>query len=101
MKQLFLLLVLTLIVNNSFAQKQENYSRAKIYLDTNGHTIRDLAALGLAVDHGEYKKTTFFISDFSESELKQASKAGFKIDIIIGDVVKHYAEQNNKKKEVN
>src|SRR3954470_24074835 len=97
MKQLFLLLVLTLLVNCAIAQKQEHYSRAKIYLDNKGHSLNDLAALGLAVDHGESKKNTFFISDFSDSELALARNAGFKIEIIIGDVVSHYQEQNKKK----
>jgi carboxypeptidase T len=97
MRHLFLLLITTLIINNAIAQKQEHYSRAKISLDNQGHTLNDLAALGLAVDHGEGKKNFFFISDFSDRELDLARKAGFKVEVLIGDVVKHYQQQNKKK----
>ena len=99
MKPLLLCVFLFLIGNAAFAQKQEHYSRAKIYLDAAGHTISDLSATGIAVDHGEHKKNTFFISDFSDSELARVKKAGFKVDIIIDDVVKHYQEQNKKKEK--
>lgn len=99
MKPLLLFAFLFLINNASFAQKQEHYSRAKIYLDASGDTINDLSATGIAVDHGEHKKNTFFIADFSDSELARVKKAGFKVDIIIDDVVKHYQDQNKKKKK--
>jgi len=79
------------------AQTQENYSRAKIYFDANGHSMMALSALGLAVDHGQYKKNTFFISDFSQREINKARQAGFKVEILIPDVVKYYQEQNKKK----
>ena len=96
MKCIRLLFVFLLLASSVFAQKQERYSRAKIYLDTKTHTIKDLSSLGVAVDHGEYKKNTFFITDFSASELKAIRKAGFKVQILIKDVSKHYREQNKK-----
>ena len=77
-----------------FAQKQEHYSRAKIYFDATGHNMQTLSALGIAVDHGEYKKNTFFVSDFSDTELNLAQNAGFKTEIVIADVVAHYQNQN-------
>ena len=79
------------------AQQHEKYARARIHLDGKAHTITDLAALGLAVDHGEYKKNTFFTSDFSMHEIKAARKAGFKVDILIRDVSKYYRDQNKTK----
>ena len=96
MKFTSLIIAALLFISSAYAQKKEQYSRAKIYLD-NTHTISQLAGLGLAVDHGEHKKNTFFVSDFSATELKQAKDAGFKVDIIIADVSKHYSEQNKKK----
>ena len=95
MRFVFFILSLSVIFTTATAQKKELFSRARIELD-NKHTIASLAALGLAVDHGEHKKNTFFISDFSESELEQARSAGFKINILIPDVSKHYREQNSK-----
>lgn len=92
------LLAAVLLAFSSYGQKKELYSRAKIYLDES-HTISQLAGLGLAVDHGEHKRGTWFISDFSATELKRAQDAGFKTEIIITDVSTHYAEQNKKKAE--
>ena len=97
MKLLHIILAMLLLATNVSAQKQERYSRAKIYLDTKQHTIQDLAKLGVAVDHGEHKKNTFFVTDFSATELKAIRKASFKVQIIIKDVSKHYREQNSKK----
>lgn len=94
MKAVRILLVLLFCVYGAFAQKQERYSRAKVFLNATDHTIRDLSGLGVAVDHGEYKKNTFFITDFSASELKAMRKAGFRVQIIIKDVSKHYRDQN-------
>lgn len=96
-----LLIVLLLLANGVLAQKskqgnQELYSRAKVYLNSTDHSIRELAKLGVAVDHGEYKKNTFFVTDFSASELKAMRKAGFKVQVLIKDVSKHYREQNKK-----
>lgn len=87
---------LLLLFNTALGQKTERFSRAKILLDKE-HTIAGLAQLGLAVDHGEHKKNTFFISDFSGSELAAARNAGFKVEIVIDDVQKHYRDQNKKK----
>jgi carboxypeptidase T len=98
MRSLFSVIIALLLAVCAHAQQRELYSRAKIYLDES-HTINDLSALGLAVDHGEQKKNTYFISDFSASELERARKAGFKADILIQDVSKHYAEQNKKKEK--
>lgn len=98
MRPLFLLLAMSLLLHSAYAQKQkqEHYSRARIYLDDT-HTINDLAANGIAVDHGEHKRNTYFTSDFSDRELAAVKKAGFKTEIIIEDVVKHYQQQNKKK----
>ena len=98
MKHFICLLLAVLIVNCGYAQKQPQYSRARINLDAT-HTLSMLSGLGLAVDHGEYKKNTWFTSDFSEAEIAKAKSAGFKVDIVIADVAKHYREQNKKKEE--
>ncbi len=98
MKSLRLVVVFILMAVVAVAQKkQELYSRAKVYLDNEQHSIKALSALGVAVDHGEYKKNTFFTTDFSAHELKTIRKAGFKVDILIKDVAKHYRDQNKKK----
>lgn len=95
MKRIALFLVL--LASTLSGNGQTLYSRAKIYLDGHGRTLRDLAATGVAVDHGEYKKDSYFISDFSEWELNQAKQKGYKVETLIEDVSRYYAEQNNKK----
>ncbi len=94
MKYLITLLALCGAVCKGNAQTRETYSRARILLNSN-HTIAGLSRLGLATDHGVHKPGTFFISDFSASELAAAKRAGYNTDILIADVQKHYREQNN------
>lgn len=71
---------------------QEQYSRAKIY--TNDLGLMELGALGVEIDHGEYKKGVWFASDFSASDLKKIAAAGFSFDIIHEDVAAYYTSKN-------
>jgi carboxypeptidase T len=96
-----LVLIITLIncfCLTGFSQEKEQYSRAKIILDRKQHTMMNLSKLGVAVDHGDYRKGKYFISDFSATEIKTIKKAGFKVQILIKDVIKYYQEQNSKPK---
>lgn len=68
------------------------YSKVKIHTDSQG--LQQLAELGLAVDHGEYKEGTFLISDFSEDEIQVMEQNGFQYDILIDDVKKFYVKRN-------
>ncbi len=92
-KLIFLFLLLS-----SFADyaQQAKHSRAKIFLNDNEKTLKNLAQLGLAVDHGENKKNVYFISDFSEHEINIAKEHGYTVEIIIDDVAKYYADQNKE-----
>ena len=96
MKKLCISLLFITLSIALFAQK-EKYSRAKIYLDAQDKTLQGLANLGLAVDHGQHKKNTYFISDFSEHELENARAKGYSIDILIDDVSAFYSNQNKEK----
>lgn len=93
MKPLVLCLSLLLSAGSLLAQQQEKHARVKVSLD-NIHTISMLAETGVAVDHGEYKKNTFFVTDLSVSELNTIKKAGFSYSILIDDVGNYYATQN-------
>ena len=60
MKKLYFSLIALSLCLNSFLQ--ENYSRVKIFgTDIQLITLGDL---GLAIDHGEHKSNSWFISDF-------------------------------------
>lgn len=89
-----LILVAILLLSGilSFAQQQK-YDRLLIHLDAS-HSIQQLAALGLEVDHGIYKKGISFSSDFSAAEEQSIGHAGFSYDILIHDVAAYYVQQN-------
>ncbi|MCB9225400.1 MAG: immune inhibitor A [Crocinitomicaceae bacterium] len=93
MKKLLLVLC-TFALFSAYAQQ---YSRVKIY--GTAEELRVLGDLGFALDHGEYKKDTYFISDFSEYEIQTLNQLGFSYDIMIQDVKAHYVEQNLEPKE--
>jgi carboxypeptidase T len=90
--KLSLAVVLLLSAIVSFAQ-QQRYDRLLIHLDES-HTIRQLAALGLEVDHGVFKNGISFTSDFSATEEQAISAAGFAYDVLINDVAAYYVQQN-------
>lgn len=91
MKNYFLLFfVSTSILTYS---QQAKYSRVKIFTDGKG--LQELSAAGVCIDHGDRKKNTFFISDFSEREIGIIKSKGFRYEIQIDDVQKFYHEQND------
>ena len=87
-----------LILSCSLFAGQPRYDRVLIHLDAT-HTIRQLAVLGLEVEHGAYRKDVSFSSDFSAAELQRITSAGFTYDVLINDVSTYYANQNNNSKE--
>ena len=97
MKKLLFVFALLGGVLTCLAQPQLHYSRAKISLDASAHSIQKLSALGLATDHGEYKKNTFFVADFSDIEIAKAQQAGFRVEIIVPDVSSYYSNQQVNK----
>ncbi len=74
--------------------EQEQYSRVKIY--TNELGLTELSALGVEIDHGEYKKGVWFESDFSATDLKKIAAAGFSYDVVHKDVVAHYMSKDRE-----
>ncbi len=89
--RMFLIMAVLTVSLNATAQKS-GFSRVKIWTGQNG--LVELSRLGLETDHGDIRKGIWLISDFSSDEIKLISDAGFKYEIIIDDVVKHYQEQN-------
>lgn len=88
MKHLILLLSLLLCAQLN----AQNYSKVKIYTDAAGLT--ELAELGLAVDHGDWKQGTFFIGDFSEDDLEVLEASDFDYEVVVKNVKAYYAEIN-------
>lgn len=95
MKQLTLLLLLWIgIFHSGFAQQ---YSKVKIFTGSKG--LAQLSQMGVAVDHGFYKKNTFFISDFSTKEIQVIEQAGFEYVVLIQDVSHFYANRSKQTDE--
>lgn len=82
------LLLFSAILFNSILFAQENYSKAKIWTTNKG--LSTLSELGIPVDHGTFKKNTFIISDFSDTEIAIAIANGFEVDVLIDDVKSYY-----------
>lgn len=82
----FLLISLSL----SAQHDHPHHHRVKVLLE--GRNIQELAALGLEVDHGHYAPFKHLINDFSDSELRLLSEAGFNYEVMIADVAKYYAD---------
>lgn len=90
MKKIFSILLLLIISSTSFSQQQK-YRKIKIWFD--GKSSSQLAKLGVDLLEGEYKRGTWFVSDFSEKELDRINKGGFRTETIIDDVQKFYSER--------
>ena len=86
---IFLLAIICLTA----AAAEPRYDRALVHLDAT-HTIQQLAALGLEVEHGAYRKGVSITTDFSEFELQRIAAAGFQYEVIIRDVSAYYVNQN-------
>jgi len=92
MRLLIAFFILLLQSSILFAQSQK-HARAKIFLE--GRPLVELAALGLDIEHSHPNEDGSITSDFSSLELDQVSAAGFRYEVLIADVTRHYVEQNN------
>ncbi|MFT5892382.1 MAG: carboxypeptidase T [Dokdonia sp.] len=95
MKKACLILLLFSFFAINAQEKLEKYQRAKISFNQDSGLFR-LQQLDIPADHGIKKKDHFIISDFSVSELERAHINGFQVEVLIGDVREHLAEQNRQ-----
>jgi carboxypeptidase T len=84
--------VLTVLLFTQFSFAQISWSRVKVF-GTDAQ-LSQLGALGLPVDHGEYKKNTHFMTDLSSLDIQKLEENGFDYEIVIQDVKAHYVNQN-------
>ena len=68
-----------------------SHSRVRIYTGEQG--LRKLSQLGIETDHGDIRRNVWLTTDLDTSEIRKVREAGFKYDIQIADVKKHYREQ--------
>ena len=89
-----LLCFATVVMANS-AYGQTHYSKVKI--EVNSLTeAQKLNGLGVAVDHGVWKKN-WFETDLSSNEITIVRNAGFTCEVLIEDVKAFYVNRNKNK----
>ncbi len=76
----------------SFAGSAQSHIHSRVKIWTGEAGMRQLGAMGIETDHGDYRKNVWFISDFSESEIQKIAAAGFQYEILIEDVSSHYRQ---------
>lgn len=90
----YLLLPLSLLAFvNANAQGPPTYSRVLLVLDDHGHSMRELGALGLPIDHGAWADGGYIV-ELSEHDIDRARTHGFDVDVLIPNVQAFYREQN-------
>ncbi|MFW5706855.1 MAG: M14 family zinc carboxypeptidase [Bacteroidota bacterium] len=86
-------LLICILIALPFASKSsENYHRVKIHLE--GRQLGELAELGLALPLSGYKEGMFLQGEFSETELKKITDAGFTYEVVIHDMSRYYQQRN-------
>ena len=83
-----------LLTTHVCAQGPAAYSKVKVYTDAPHRSLQQLAALGVAVDHGMIAKNQYIITDLSAAELQLARANGYTCEVLMDDVVAHYRQQN-------
>lgn len=95
MKKVYLFFLVFISIH-TIAQNQK-YSKVKFHLDAKEHSLKKLSSI-IGLDHGDYKKNEYFISDFSESDIAKARQYGFNAEILIEDVSSYYAKRKQDDK---
>ena len=94
MKKLVILCIYAFIIS-LFTQvigQAVQYSKVRISLAQ--HSMQQIAALGIATDHGDFRNNSYFESDLSESEIQQLAASGFDYEIVVQDVAQYYRDRN-------
>lgn len=90
---LFIVCVICLTSYEYKCQNRAEYHRAKIYYNS-FEELKNLADLGLEIDHGKHKKNVFIESDFSANELSIAEENGYTVEVVIQHIDEYYVNRN-------
>lgn len=83
---------------NHFHENDE-YAQVKIWLiDKDIHEFRNL---NLDLDHGVYKKDTWFETPLSHSDIEKLRTNGYEVEILIEDLQQFFRDRNNAPKQKN
>lgn len=84
-------IILAVGVSQTISAQDPTHSRVRIYTGEQG--LRKLSELGIETDHGDIRRHVWLATDLDTSEISKVREAGFKYEIQIADVKKHYREQ--------
>ncbi|MEO8588794.1 MAG: M14 family zinc carboxypeptidase [Flavobacteriales bacterium] len=91
----FPVVVLSLLLAvQASAQEPMRYHRVKIHTSGIMGGLRSVAALGIAVDHGQVKEGEWMTTDLSDAEIAQLASHGYRYDVLIEDVSAYYASHS-------
>lgn len=80
-------------LGTSHAQIVETQKYSRIRIFTNNEGMQRLNDLGIAADHGQYRRGAYFETDLSATEINKVQQAGFTTTIVHDDVIKFYQER--------
>ncbi|PSK93866.1 M14 family zinc carboxypeptidase [Taibaiella chishuiensis] len=89
-----LLTIVSLLWAITGYSQEQKYHRVKVNTGKDG--LARLAAAGIAVDHGSFKKDVYFISDLSDEEVTAVRDAGLTYIVLIEDVSAYYQQRNRR-----
>ncbi len=93
----FFILVVSLFLSYSiYAQEIDHAVYQKVKVHLNGRSLRELASLGVEVEHGYKRQEDVLVNFYTVEEVKAVREAGFKVDILQEDAVAHYIEESKK-----
>lgn len=93
----FFILVVSLFLSYSiYAQEVDHAVYQKVKVHLNGRSLRELARLGVEVEHGYKRQEDVLVNFYTVEEVKAVREAGFKVDILQEDAVAHYLEESKK-----
>ncbi|RLD20494.1 MAG: hypothetical protein DRI69_06155 [Bacteroidetes bacterium] len=82
-----------------YGQSPANYSRVQVDLTTGDQ--HDFVTAGLDLEHGIYLPHRMYIGDLADWEIEQVRQLGFEVEILIENVMEHYANQNATRAPLN
>jgi hypothetical protein len=85
-----LILCLSFCLSTFLFIGQENLTYSKIKIDLAGHSLKEVAALGLESDHGIHAPHKYLINIFSNEELELLDSAGIPYEIQVRDIQAFY-----------
>lgn len=72
-----------------YLHAQERYARVRMHAEP-----QTLSALGLDIDHGEYRKGHSFTTDISYADIQKLKNHNIQYEVLIDDVIAYYQGQN-------